>query len=361
MTDMIPEIAALAKEYSMSQCAAIALQRPLTIDFYKTWLDQKHHATMQYLEDHFELKEKPEKLLPAAKAALVFTKAYFPHPRPLQDEAKNSVTRKALYAQGEDYHHWFKDELITIAKKLKHSFPEAEFVAMTDSSPVLERDLAHRAGLGWFGKNSCLIHPQKGSLFFIGEIYSTMPASNFFANNNPSEFKPNPLPDLCGKCTRCIDICPTKALIEPKVLDANKCISFLTIEAKTIPPEELRAQMGDWFFGCDLCQTVCPWNEKIFKHQLEKNLLLPEESSTRTQLISELEEILTLSGKQLQKKFAGTALSRAGAFGLRRNAIVVATNRGLVELLPAILALKPDLRLADLVQWSSSHLETLIV
>lgn len=315
---------------------------------------------MAYLTEHLDLKEHPEKMLPAASArtALVFTKHYLPHPRPLA----NSATRRALYAQGEDYHHWFKSELNVIATKLKEKFPDGEFIAMTDSSPVLERDLAHRAGLGWFGKNTCLIHPKKGSLFFIGEIYTTLSAANLQTTNGQTAnpFQIEPIPDLCGKCTRCLDICPTQAFTRAKVLDANKCISFLTIESKTTPPIELREKIGDWFFGCDLCQTTCPWNEKVFRHQLQTSPLLSDKVSPREPLVKELREILTLSGKQLQKKFIGSALSRAGAFGLRRNAIIVATNRGLYELLPEIKNLSQDLRLVELVEWSSFRLSKLI-
>ena len=358
MHHIVPEIAVLAKEYSMDQCSAVELKRPLTIDYYKSWLDQDYHGTMSYLAEHLPLKENPQKFLPSARSALVFAKAYLPHPKPL---AAPSVTRRALYAQGEDYHHWFKADLTAIAERLQIQFPGSHFFAMTDSSPVLERDLAQRAGLGWFGKNTCLIHPKKGSLFFIGELYTNLTLQELQGpHSTRSEARTtSPIPDLCGKCNRCIEVCPTQALLEPRVLDATKCISYLTIESKALPPPALREKIGDWFFGCDLCQTVCPWNQKVFG-QLPDEKAQPEKSQEpRQALILELKELLTLSGKKLQKKFAGTALARAGAFGLRRNAIVVATNKGLHELLPEITSHEQDQRLKDLVLWSRNHLTQL--
>lgn len=307
--------------------------------FYRSWLANGYHGDMQYLADQLDLKATPKKYWNKAESALVFARSYYPFPD-TQSTQPLSESRMALYAQGQDYHHWFKRELSQISEELKSIFPEAEFLALTDSSPVLERDLAYRAGLGWVGKNSCLIHQKKGSLFFIGEIYTNLAIESSTAVS----------PDFCGTCTRCLDICPTRALSSPRVLDATKCISYWTIESKTTPPEDLRAHIGDWLFGCDLCQTVCPWNQKIFKNKLETQLRISD--FDREALIAELRELMILSGKQLEKKFAGTALQRARAFGLRRNAIIVATNQLLNELIPEIKALGSDTKLSELVEWS---------
>ncbi len=348
---IIAEIENLAKEFSMDQFGITELSRPLTIDFYKNWLQAGHHGSMKYLEDHLQAKAHPQELWPLATTALVFTKSYAPHPRPLT-EAPTKSLRTALYAQGEDYHLWFKQELAKICERLQLRFSQDHFVPLTDSSPVLERDLAQRAGLGWFGKNTCLIHPQKGSLFFIGEIYTSL---------RIAETKTEPLPDFCGTCSRCIDICPTKALESPRVLNANKCISYLTIESKSSPPPELRKHIGDWFFGCDLCQTVCPWNEKAFRAKpltLDTSKMQTHSPEQRQLMITELKEILSLSGKKLQKKFQHSPLLRAGPFGLRRNAMIVAANQKLIDLHPEISRHLQDERLAELSRWCLDQLQT---
>ncbi|MNK82249.1 Epoxyqueuosine reductase [compost metagenome] len=245
-----------------------------------------------------------------------------------------------------DYHFWFKDKMKSLCEQLNQQFPDEEFIPFTDSSPVLERDLARRAGLGWAGKNTCLIHPKKGSLFFIGEIYTSLKLI--------AEFEP--LPDFCGTCTRCIDICPTGALVEPKKLDARKCISYLTIESREVPPEELRSSIGDWFFGCDLCQTVCPWNQKIFKGQLSIEPKLSLETSQRDLLLADMRYILKSSGKQLARDFAGTPMDRAGSFGLKRNALVVVANQKLSELKEDVANLTTHEKLGSLAEWALQQL-----
>lgn len=332
----------------MSQWGFTPLQKPQTMEFYKSWIEQEQFGEMTYLKTHLPLKENPQEFWPLAKTALVFAKAYLPFP----ESAKGNplqANRMALYAQGKDYHHWFKNELQQMTQELEQKFPGHHFLAMTDSSPVLERDLGHGAGLGWFGKNTCLIHPKKGSFFFLGEIYTDLPAELAPAGSF------EPLPDFCGKCTRCLDACPTGALSQARQLDARLCISYLTIESKSLPSEELRPKMGDWLFGCDICQTVCPWNQKIFKSSLETEAI--RKAFDRPAVIEELRLLLTLSGKQLQKKFNGTALQRAGGFGLRRNAIIVATNLQLIELKEAISKLSQEPRLSPLVEWSLKNLK----
>lgn len=318
------------------------LSKPLSLDIYKSWLDKNYFGEMTYLQTHLEQKETPQKISAQLKSALVFTHPYYPHPEPMPQVPLQNV-RKAMYSQGGDYHFWLKNRLKVLIETLKESYPNEEFLAFTDSAPVLERDLAYRASLGWFGKNSCLIHPKKGSLFFIAEIYTSLEVTN----------EPAPLPDFCGTCTRCIDICPTEAIQENKTIDARKCISYLTIESREIPPVELRSKIGDWFFGCDLCQTTCPWNQKVFKNQLKTDHKLEITSETQRQtLIDDLRWVLTTSGKQIQKALFGTALMRAGPFGLRRNAIIVAANQNLIELKTDIQEWKKDEKLEDLVDWA---------
>lgn len=300
---------------------------------------------MKYLEEHAAIKESPQIKWPRAQSALVFAMPYFPHPQGnINFPLKNA--RVSLYAQGMDYHFWFRERMQQLCTTLKEQFPEEEFLSFTDSSPILERDLAKRAGLGWVGKNTCLIHPKKGSLFFIGEIYTSLKMNIEF----------EPLPDFCGTCTRCIDICPTQALIEPRKMDARKCISYLTIESRTLPPEDLREKIGDWFFGCDLCQTVCPWNQKIFKGKLSTEATLSRSEDETLNLIEDLRYILSSSGKKLEKDFWGTPLARAGSFGLKRNALIVAGNMKLQDLQKEIQNLLGHEKLGELAQWTLSKL-----
>lgn len=321
------------------------LNKPLSFEIYRQWLHEGLHGDMKYLEEHAPIKEEPQKKWPRAQSALVFAVPYFPHPEknphfPLKQ------ARISLYAQGMDYHFWFKERMAKLCAKLQEVLPDEEFLPFTDSSPVLERDLAKRAGLGWVGKNTCLIHPKKGSLFFIGEIYTSL--------NLQTEV--TPLPDFCGTCNKCIEICPTGALIEPRKMDARKCISYLTIESRQIPPEELRPLIGDWFFGCDLCQTVCPWNQKIFKGQLSTEKVQPLSQEDESFLCEDLKYILTASGKKISKDFLGTPLARAGSFGLKKNALIVVANRKLTSLSEEVKALTSHEKLGELAQWALEQL-----
>ncbi|WP_413613404.1 tRNA epoxyqueuosine(34) reductase QueG [Bdellovibrio sp. HCB-110] len=335
------------EDLGFSHFGFTSLSKPLSFEFYKEWLNQGLHGDMKYLEDHAPIKEDPRSKWPRAQSALVFAIPYFPHPEKKQDFPLKQA-RVSLYAQGMDYHFWFKERMASLCKKLQELMPNEEFLPFTDSSPVLERDLAKRAGLGWVGKNTCLIHPKKGSLFFIGEIYTSLKLQTEVA----------PLPDFCGTCTRCIDICPTGALLEPRKMDARKCISYLTIESRQVPPENLREKIGDWFFGCDLCQTVCPWNQKIFKGQLsiEQNLNLSKESEDL--LIEDLRYILSASGKKIGRVFLGTPLARAGSFGLKRNALIVVANKKIKSLKEEVTALLEHDKLGELAAWTLDRLKS---
>ena len=226
------------------------LRNPVSLKYYKEWIESEKHAEMSYLKRHLEVKESPELRYPKANSAIVFRFHYYPKKA---DHFPLRETPVALYAQGQDYHHYLKEELEPLFNKLIKEFPDEEFHFHTDSGPVLERDLAYQAGLGWFGKNTCIIDQKKGSLFFIAEILTSLQLDKAELTH----------PDRCGTCTRCIEACPTSALSEEKrSLDASKCISYLNIEKKGLPALDLRSSMGNWFFGCDICQTVCPWNEK---------------------------------------------------------------------------------------------------
>lgn len=344
----------LCVDLQLSQLKIGPLKAPLTIDFYQNWLSLNYHGDMAYLQHHLEFKKDPKQLNPLIKSVISVAQSYFPAVKPY---AAQPPARVALYAHNEDYHHWLKAKLNDVVDQLKIKFPNEVFLPYVDSGPVLERDLAYQNGLGWFGKNTCLIHPQHGSLFFVAEILTSLTDSQITTGFEP-------LPDFCGKCRKCIDICPTKAIIAPKTLKADLCISYLTIESKTVPPPELRPLMGDWFFGCDLCQTTCPWNEKVFK---SKGLTDQPETSTelklsltiekRTALIEYFRFLLTASHKKIARHHIGTPLSRAGAKGLKRNALIVIANQNLNELRPEVSSHLQN-ELGELAGWALQQLET---
>ena len=211
---------------------------------YETWLNQEFHADMNYLQRNKDKRINPALLVEGAKSIVSFTFNYFPQEKQASDEYKI-----AKYAYGKDYHILLKNKLHELLSNLQKLDPTITGRAFVDSAPVMERAWAVEAGLGWIGKNSLLIVPQKGSFFFLAELILTIDL------DYDKPFSDN----YCGNCTKCIDACPTKAIVKPRVIDARKCVSYLTIEKKDdLKPGDL--QNSNYIFGCDVCQDVCPWN-----------------------------------------------------------------------------------------------------
>lgn len=344
----------LINQLGLDQVSMIPLSQPLTISFYDKWLDQNYYGTMNYLKDHAEMKADPRKINSQFQSVITVTQSYFPAVNPASVPLP---ARTALYAQNNDYHFWLKEKLNQAIQMLQVKFPDEIFAPYVDSGPILEKDIGYRAGHGWFGKNSCLIHPQKGSLFFVAEILTSLRIED------EQRIEIIPKADMCGTCTRCMDTCPTGAIIAPKVIKADQCISYLTIESKTAPPLELRSKMNDWFFGCDICQTVCPWNEKVFRTRkmAASNLTSTQEQldinpEEHQELVNFFRMILTSSNKSLQKHFYGTALHRSGGFGLKRNALIVIANKKMKELRSEVLPFKKDPKLSELADWTLQQL-----
>ncbi|MCH2535728.1 MAG: tRNA epoxyqueuosine(34) reductase QueG [Bdellovibrionales bacterium] len=332
----MPHIDQLFQEHKIENFKWIPLEKPITLEFYKTWLNQQMHGDMKYMEKHLPYKEDPTLLLKKAQSAIVFLVPYYPHPYKNDLPLKNSHV--ALYAKNaDDYHIHLQNQINQICQKLNELFPGDEFIGFTDSKPVLERDLAYKAGLGWFGKNACILN-KSGSYFFIAEIYST----------KAIEAAPVVHPNHCGNCTRCIDACPTDAIVQDKVIDARLCISYLTIESKSVASDELKPKIGSWLFGCDICQSVCPWNKKHFGDT--------EQTLSSELYEKDLEWILTSSNKELARSLQSTPLSRAAGWKLKRNAIIVATNLKLKNLLPHIEKYQDHEKLNDLVTWSKKNI-----
>lgn len=308
------------------------LTRPVSMDLYDQWLNEHHQADMDYLVRHRDVKEDITKWLPFARSAIVFAIDYVTSPATC-----NSNLRTALYTKFApkmtDYHTELRTRLLPTLNALKEKYPNHTFRFSVDSEPILERDLAARAGLGWVGKNTCVIDKNAGSLFFIAEILTSLEVETGSPTSNTTAKLISP--DHCGTCTRCLDICPTGALKRPRVLDAGLCISYWTIESKKVPPLALRQNFQDWFFGCDLCQTVCPWNGKVWgKDEMAEltNSFFSFKPSDREAIVVELKELLECSNRELQRKYKDTPLSRARGFGLKRNALIVIENRELHEL-----------------------------
>ena len=211
------------------------------------WLANGFHGNMEYMENHKAMRLDPTLLVPGAKSVICLAYNYFPETTRLQQN--NTTPQIAKYAWGDDYHHVIKDKLFKLIDRIKTLNPAFEARAFVDSAPVMERQWAERAGLGWIGKNSLLLRKGVGSFFFLAEIICNL------------ELEPDQQQtDHCGECTACIDACPTQAIVQPKVIDSTQCISYLTIEDKTWPESIEISKTESWAYGCDVCQDVCPWN-----------------------------------------------------------------------------------------------------
>ncbi len=292
------------------ESSIVELKKPISTSIYKAQVHSGNIGTMNFLKDHESEKIKLSEVYLSALVGL------FPY-YPIHDEL-NSSLKISMYAKSKDYHKTLSIKLSKIIEKLQNIYPKAKFLSAVDSKPVLERDLAYRSGLGWIGKNTCLINKKNGSLFFIAEILTDLSVKDL--KKLDTSFTKTPLySDHCGTCTRCIDICPTKAL-KPHYLEVDKCISYRTIEKKEISKDVLKDKTHSWLFGCDLCQSVCPWNELAFGKDSMRDL---EKWSVGKNQIKELEEILKASNKSLDKKYKEFPLSRARGKRLKRNALQV--------------------------------------
>ncbi len=219
----------------------------------ENWLKNNHQGKMSYMENHFDKRLDPTKLVPGSKSVISLLFNYATEASQKDPDAP----KISKYAFGEDYHYIVKEKLVQLFDFLNESIGAVEGRAFVDSAPVMDKAWAKKSGLGWIGKNSNLIHPKEGSFFFIAELITDL------------EFDQDPvMKDYCGTCTKCIDDCPTDAIIEPYVVDGSKCISYLTIELKDeLLPSEFKGKMDNWAFGCDVCQDVCPWNRFSKPHQ----------------------------------------------------------------------------------------------
>ena len=343
----------LCEQHGLTPCGVVAAQRDPAVEHsYRAWLEAGRHGSMAYLERHAPFKADPEALLPGCRTVLVVALGYYQTPgRPWTgteqeppSDAAGAAGRIAQYAWGRDYHKLLRSRLRALARGLAEQFPEAEFRAGVDATPLLETHYAVAAGVGFRGKHTLAINAEHGSWFFIGELLTTLVIGE----------GPKPAPKRCGTgCTFCIDVCPTKAIVAPYQLDARRCISYLTIEHRGPVPEELRPAVGDWLFGCDLCQEVCPWTVRA-QATPEPDLLTWRAGDTQA-----LAPLLALRDHDdLTARFAGSPLMRAGRDRLVRNACTVAGNRHARELLPQLRSLMqdPDRGVAEHARWAVAQI-----
>ncbi len=265
----------------------------------RNWLNSHMFGEMKYMTRHFSKRIDPQTLVPGAKSVISVILNYFP-----AEEQKNpNAPVISKYAYGEDYHLVVKRKLNKLFDFIREEIGEVNGRAFVDSAPVLERVWAARAGLGWIGKNSMLISKKHGSFVFLGELMVDLELEY----DEPSK------KDYCGTCTECIDACPTGAIVQPCVVDASKCISYLTVELKEEIPGQFKGQFQNRAFGCDICQDVCPWNRKVKPHQIEE--FEPEKKF----LEMTRDDWYQLGEEDFRKLFKNSALKRSGYKGLMRN------------------------------------------
>lgn len=345
------ELAQALKQYARQlgfTLAGITIpQPPEHFDVFQRWLADGKQADMAYLADvtAIERRGDPKLILPECQSILVLG---IPYSNPALASPSNAAQpsgRVAAYAWGDDYHLVLPERLKLLVSFLEaqvgHAIPNRWY---TDTGPILERDLAMRAGLGWIGKNTCLINPQQGSYFLLAEILLGLDL-------------PPDLPfvtDHCGTCTRCIEACPTDCILPDRTIDSRRCISYLTIENKAEVPEELRPLLGEWVFGCDICQTVCPWNIR-FAHQQGDPAFAPRPNVPSPVFADDLQ----LTPQAFNTKFKNSPLKRAKRRGYLRNLVVAAANSGQMIALPVLKSAAQDDEplVREHAQWAIDQLE----
>jgi epoxyqueuosine reductase len=352
----------LARAAGFDLCGIAPAAEFPELSHLEDWLERGHAGEMRYLHD--ARRSSPEHALPGARSVIVCALNYNtalpastevpvstePHSGP-----RGWISR---YAWGDDYHHVLGKKIEALINNLRIEFPEPfEARPYVDTGPIVERVAAKYAGLGWLAKNTCLINEAMGSWFFLGVIVTTLDLGDSL---NAAEI---PAPDLCGNCSLCIDACPTGAIVEPYVLDARRCISYLTIELRGAIPQELREPIGRHVFGCDICQDVCPWNRRAPLTALPN--FQPRRRGEHSLFSPELEWLLSITEEEFREVFRGSPVKRTKWRGLLRNACVAIGNSGLRASEPRYreictrlseLAASGDENLAEHARWALGRL-----
>ena len=346
MIDLLTQLETKAKQLGFSMVGVIPAQPARRLDAYMGWIEQEMHGQMGYLArpDRQIRRQDLNVVLPGVQSLICVGLDY--HTIKLPDEIANDPSRGRIsnYAWGSDYHDLMTPRLKELADWLAHTAgEETQHKVYVDTGAVLERDHAETAGFGFTGKNTMLINPRRGSWFFLGEIFTTLPlpAHNFVTprQNIPS----------CGSCTRCLEACPTDAFPRPYVLDARRCISYLTIELKAEIPEEMRPLLGNWIYGCDVCQEVCPFN-RFAPETVERAFRADSWEVAAPHLL----ELLALTDEGFKHRFAGSPIKRVKRERFLRNVCVAAGNWGdpvVVEPLNRLLT-DPSQLIRDHAAWA---------
>jgi len=298
-----------ARELGLDACG-ISQAGPLDVEAERLneWLDRGHQADMEWMSRHGAKRTDPTLLVEGARSIISVLQSYYTPHEAVNDPAIGRISR---YAWGDDYHLKLKERLFALLEWLQETVPGTEGRAFVDSAPVMDKAWAARAGLGWIGKHSNLISREHGSWVFIGELVVT------------TAIEPDgPVTDHCGSCTACIDACPTNAITQPYVVDANRCISYTTIEFRgERPPDDISSGHGNWIFGCDVCQEVCPWNK--FRTETSESAYEPRPGVLDTPL----EEWRQLDQEAFSSRFRRSAVKRTKLKGFQRNVDIALSNK----------------------------------
>jgi epoxyqueuosine reductase len=279
----------------------VAKAQKLTDDARRleNWLNKGMHGSMKYMETHFDLRIDPQKLVPGAQSVITLLINYFP-----SEKQNDNSPKISKYAYGKDYHDLIKNKLRVFLQTLHEKIGEVHGRGFVDSAPVLERSWAQRSGLGWIGKNGNLITKQNGSFYFIATLITDLEL----------EYDDPFAKDYCGSCTKCIEACPTEAILPEKIVDGSKCISYFTIELKEMMiPSEMKGKFQNWIFGCDVCQDVCPWNR--FSKGTDEPGFIP----AREVINFSLQDWEELTEESFKKIFRDSPINRSKYAGIKRN------------------------------------------
>jgi len=319
------------------------------LEYFPEWIEAGRAGEMKYLESRDERGELKRaslsRVAPWAKSVIVCAINYntdHPYSTEVKDPARGWISRYAW--SREDYHEAVLRRLKNVETTIRAAVSESELVtrAYVDTGPIVERVFAKYAGVGWVGKNTCIINQKKGSWLFLGVILTSLELESDM-----------PAPDRCGTCTRCIEACPTDAIVAPYQLDSNRCISYLTIEKRGSIPDELREGMGHHVFGCDICQDVCPWNRKA-------PFSTAAEFTPRDGLVNPaLDWLAEMGAEDFRRTFRSSPIRRAKHSGIRRNALIAIGNSGRSDFLPLVesLASDTDETVAESARWAKSRLQ----
>ncbi|MDI3323698.1 tRNA epoxyqueuosine(34) reductase QueG [Pontibacterium granulatum] len=345
LDQLTQDIKTWARELGFQQCGITTPDLSEHGDHLKAWLDAGYQGQMDYLNNHFEKRLDPTLLVPGTQRIICVRMDYMPeNTRKLETLSNSNKGYVARYTLGRDYHKLMRKRLTQLGKKIAEQVDELGYRAFVDSAPVLERPLAQKAGIGWIGKHGLVLNREAGSWFLLGELFIDLALP----------IDPPETENHCGRCSACIDVCPTEAFPQPGVLDGSRCISYLTIELKGNIPEELRSKMGNRIFGCDDCQLICPWNS--FSHYTQEADFYPRNDLGDADLL----ELFSWDEETFLKRTEGSAIRRTGHEGWLRN-IAVALGNGLggeavISALNATLD-HPSAVVQEHVRWALDRLQ----